>query len=116
MASTITRHADAPGQGAFTKLMAAGARQLKIRTFDLDITSYAAGGEDISSIVNEFAGSTALFVLAQSKSATPGAVFQYDPATKKLKAFWTGAAVSTALAEVTAATDLNQVGVMVIGY
>jgi len=86
---------------------------MKIRTFDLDITSYSTAGEDIASVVNEFA--EVLAVIGQGNAASPGAVYAYDPAAKKLKAWWSGTASAT-LNEVTAATDLNLVKVLVLGY
>lgn len=111
MTATIARHG---AGGAFSKPLINSNRTVKLVSFDLDITSYSTGGEDISLVVNEF--SQVLGVVAEGSAATPGAVFRYDPAAKKVKAFWTGAAVSTALAEVTAAQDLNLVTVLVFGY
>jgi len=110
MASTITRHG---AGGAFSKPLVNSNRTLKIVTFDLDTTSYATGGEDISAVINEFAQVLAVF--AQNNSATPGAIYTYNPAAKKLIAWWSGTASAT-LNEVTNATDLNQARVIVFGY
>jgi len=110
MTATITKHG---AGGAMSRLLINSNRTIKFRTFELDITSYSTGGEDVSSIVNEFA--ELLGVFAGAKAATPGATYTYDPATKKVKAWWSGTASAT-LNEVTAATDLNQVTVLAFGF
>jgi hypothetical protein len=112
MTSTIALHGSG---GGMSKPLINSNRIVKIRTFNLDITSYSTGGEDISSVVNEFAGASPLAVIGVASAATPGAVYTYDPATKKLKAWWSGTASAT-LNEVTAATDLNLVTVIAFGY
>lgn len=110
MASTITK---AGSGGGYSKPLVNSNRVVKIAIFDLDITSYATNGEDISSVVNEFA--QVLAVVANGAAASPGAIFRYDPAAKKLKAYWSGTASAT-LNEVTNATDLNLVQVVVFGF
>lgn len=112
MASTITTHAEAPGKGRFTPPLMNTPRVPKIRTFDLNITSYAAGGEDVSSIANEF--QQVLMGLVQDP--TGGRVGVYDQTNKKVMAFQTGAALSGVLAETAAATNVGVVRVMLIGY
>lgn len=109
MASTITRHG---AGGAFSKPLMNTNRTAKLVSLDLNITSYATGGEDLSSIHNEF--SQVLGVLAGDPNT--GRTIAYDYTNKKLQAFETGAALSGPLSELEAAVNLGVIRVLFIGY
>jgi hypothetical protein len=51
-----------------------------------------------------------------SNTAAGGYVYSYNSQTGKMQVFWTGAVVSTQLAEVTAATNLSTTVINVIAY
>ena len=81
-----------------------GSSNLTINTLDLD-TSYPTNGYPLTP-AQLGVGTNLRMVVAQAKN---GIVFEYDYVNSKLKAFWTGAVVSTALAEVTNTTNLSTV-------
>lgn len=87
--------------------------------------SYPAGGYAVNG--GMFAGaSTGGFLTANNglrglafvgqNTAAAGYVFAYNAQTGKVQAFWTGAALSGVLAEVTAATNLSTVVLNVLAY
>ena len=80
-----------------------GPNVAKIVTVTMD-NSYATGGESVT------AANLGLSRVVQfSLEPNAGYVPEYDHANSKVKAYWTGAATSAVLAEVTAATDLSAV-------
>lgn len=85
-----------PGQNSAHQLI----RVIDV-TFD---SSYPAGGEPIDFTTLGFASVQA--VIDAGGLTHGGFVYDYDYANSKLLVYWTGAVVSTALAEVTAATNL----------
>lgn len=93
------------------------ARQGQPRRALFDVTldaSYPAGGYAITATQFGFKG----IWMVNPNPVVAGYAFQWDVTNGKLKAYWTGAAVSAVLAEVTATTNLSTVVVRVeaVGY
>lgn len=85
-------------------------QQCNIATFA--VSDYPTGGYAITAIAFGLGRLRAVWEVAVQTGTPVGVVWKYNKATGKLMAFWTGAVVSTALAEVTASTDLSGMTVM----
>jgi|SRR5882724_6406724 len=95
MASTVTAdNLPHPGKGN------AGGYFARFGTLNLGI--YATNGIAVTP-----AQFNLITLVHLDLGATAGIVFEYVKSTGKIKAFWTGAGLSAALAEVTNATDLS---------
>jgi hypothetical protein len=85
-----------------------GAIRSTVCDIKLD-TSYPTGGYPIA--LNAVGLETIDAVLT---STSAGYVYDFDLTNRKLKVYWTGAAVSGVLAEVTAATNLSAITVRAV--
>lgn len=85
-------------------------------------TSYTTGGDIITAASLGFRDVIAVNVMGVANAAGGatgvmcGWRYSTDPAAGKLQAFWTGAVVSTALAEVTSTTNLSTMFVYLAVY
>lgn len=86
------------------------AQQCNIATFAA--SDYPTGGYTINPASFGMGRIRGMWQVASQTGTPLGVVWQFNKATNKLQAFWTGAVVSTALAEVTATTDFSGTTVM----
>lgn len=93
---------------------------VKLRTYEVVLpTSYTTGGDSLTAAMLGL--TRVISCVASVAHASAGAtavVCRYDHGTSKLQCYWTGAVVSTALAEVTSTTDLHllKTRLVVFGY
>lgn len=101
MALTIT-------QSAIHPVDVWGALPVRVVTATPAAADYPTGGYTLTPGVGIPLGAPIFGVLTLGDTGgTTAVILKWNTATSKLQAFWTGAVISTALAEVTAATDLS---------
>lgn len=106
--------------GTITPLTSDLLGTVQLRTYEVILpTSYTTGGDSLTAA--QLGLSRIIHCDATTAAAAAGttAVFcKYDHTNSKLQCFWTGAVVSTALAQVTSTTDLHllKTRLVVFGY
>jgi hypothetical protein len=90
--ATLTREAGSPGQAGKSPVTILGpsAGRIAVYTFDLD-SSYAAGGEDISGIWDDFREVWAIIPASGETTVADQRYYSVDYTNKKLIVYTTGA-------------------------
>lgn len=113
MAITITDQGESPGKGRSSPIRFGGAGRapiMRIYTVDWD-DSYATGGEDISSIWNDFKAVLGIFVQPAENTIAANRMFAVDLTNKKLIML---SAINTEASGDQSSVDATQL--LVIGY
>lgn len=88
MASTVTLQSESPGAGGWRKVDAKGARPIGMGVYKIAFGNpYVVGGEDISSIWDDFADVLAILPSQVEATAADRREFTVDLANKKLLMF-----------------------------